>query len=365
MTVCYFGAYDRCHGRNKVLINGLRTNGVDVVECHNEHPFKPLRIPLLAARFFLSARQADIIVVGACGHAYVPLAKALGKMTGKPVVFDAFVSQYDTAVMDRKDTKAGSWRARYLQALDKVSTSLADSVVMDTDEHVEYYCRAVGAPKSKLRRILIGADTDLFYLRPQREKRQGFLVTFVGTFIPLQGVEYIIEAAHSLARYENIRFELIGSGQTYPQARNLAHDLKVNNVTFVGPVPPEQVPERLADADVCLGIFGDTDKAHRVIPNKVYEAMAMGKPVITGDTPAARWLFTHRIHAFLVPVADAKAIADAVVELMENRHLRERLSHNGRQIFLAVATPQILGRELASLCREVMGHLDEDRTCTY
>ena len=122
-----------------------------------------------------------------------------------------------------------------------------------------------------------------------------------------------------------------------------------------------EVPEKLAEADVCLGIFGDTEKAQRVIPNKVYEAMAMGKPVITGDTPAARWLLTHREHAFLVPVANSKAIADAVIELMKNRHLRDRLSHNGRQIFLAVATPEILGGELAILCQELVGRSEVDR----
>src|SRR2546425_12904013 len=174
MTVCYFGAYDRTHARNKVLINGLRKNGVEVVECHNEHPLNPLRLPLLTAQYVFRARHADIIVVGACGHTYVLLAKTLEKMTGKPVVFDAFVSQYDTAVMDRKDTKEGSWRAKYFYALDKVSTSLADIVLMDTDQHIEYYCQAVGEPKSKFRRILIGADTDLFYPRPQKEQGKGF-----------------------------------------------------------------------------------------------------------------------------------------------------------------------------------------------
>ena len=361
MTVCYFGAYDRSHARNKVLINGLRKNGVEVVECHNEHPLKPLRLPLLAAQYVFHARHADIIVVGACGHMYVPLAKALAKLTGKPVVLDAFVSQYDTAVMDRKDTKEGSWRAKYFYALDKVATSLADIILMDTDQHVEYYCQAVGLPKAKFRRILIGADTDLFYPRLQKEQRKGFLVTFVGTFIPLQGVPYIIEAAHYLEQYADIKFELIGSGQTYREAQRLAHDLKVKNLSFTGPVSTERVPEKLAEADVCLGIFGDTEKAQRVIPNKVYEAMAMGKPVITGDTPAARWLLTHREHAFLVPVANSKAIADAVIELMKNRHLRDRLSHNGRQIFLAVATPEILGGELAILCQELAGRSEVDR----
>ena len=113
MTVCYFGAYDRSHARNKVLINGLRKNGVAVVECHNEHLLKPLRVPLLAAQYIFRARHADIIVVGACGHMYVPLAKTLAKLTGKPVLFDAFVSQYDTVVMDRNDAKEGSWRAMY------------------------------------------------------------------------------------------------------------------------------------------------------------------------------------------------------------------------------------------------------------
>jgi len=361
MTVCYFGAYDRSHARNQVLIKGLRKNGVEVVECHNEHPLKPLRLPLLAAQYVFHARHADIIVVGACGHTYVPLAKTLAKMTGKPVVFDAFVSQYDTVVMDRKDIQEGSWRAKYFYALDKVSTSLADLVLMDTDQHVEYYCQAVGSPKAKFRRILVGADTDLFYPRPPKEQRKGFLVTFIGTFIPLQGVPYIIEAAHYLEQHADIRFELIGSGQTYPEAKRLARDLKVKNLSFVDPLPTEEVPEKLAAADVCLGIFGDTEKTKRVIPSKVYIAMAMGKPVITGDTPAARWLLTHREHAFLVPVADSKALANAVIELMENRQLRERLSHNGRQTFLAVATPEILGGELAILCQELVGRSEVDR----
>src|SRR2546428_6641462 len=129
--------------------------------------------------------------------------------------------------MDRKDTKEGSWRAKYFYAIDKVASSLADIILMDTDQHVEYYCQAVGLPKAKFRRILIGADTGLFYPRLQKEQRKGFLVTFVGTFIPLQGVPYIIEPAHYLGHYTDIRFELIGSGNKYQDAQRLAHALKL------------------------------------------------------------------------------------------------------------------------------------------
>jgi glycosyltransferase involved in cell wall biosynthesis len=357
MTVCYFGAYDRTYSRNRILVRGLRMNGVAVVECQSRHPFKPLRLPLLAACYVFRARHADVIVVGASGHMYVPLAKVLGKVTGTPVVFDAFVSQFDTAIRDRTVAPEGSWRAKYFQALDRVSTALADIVIMDTDQDVEYYCRAVGAPRSKFRRILVGAETDLFYPRPERakEKKKDFLVVFAGTFIPLQGVPYIVRAAHELEHEGDVHVILIGTGQTYPEARQLADDLKVRKLSFRDPVPLEQLPETLAEADVCLGIFGHTEKATRVIPNKVYQALAMGKPVITGDTPAARSLLRHREDAFLVPVADARAIAAAVVELKENPRLRERLGENGRRRFLAAATPEILGRELAGVCRQLVG----------
>src|SRR5438445_13086024 len=118
-------------------------------------------------------------------------------------------------------------------------------------------------------RNLIGALTEFFFPRPQKEQLQRFLVTFVGTFIPLQGVPYIIEAAHYLEQYADIKFELIGSGQTYREAQRIAHDFKVKNLSFTGPVSTERVPEKLAEADVCLGIFGDTEKAQRVTPNKV------------------------------------------------------------------------------------------------
>ncbi len=361
MTVCYFGAYDQSYSRNKVLIKGLRRNGIDVIECHNAHRLKPLRLPLLAAQYLSKGRTADVVTVGACGHAYVPLAKLLAKMTGKPLVFDAFVSQYDTLVNDRKTVREGSLKAKYYFTLDKVSASLADIVLIDTEQHADYYSRTFGVPKSKFRSIHIGADTDLFYPEQQNKNDGRFYVTFVGTFIPLQGVRYIIQAAQLLAGYPEIRFEFVGSGQTYHEVRRLADELRVKTAFFSGPVAPEEVPDKMAEGDICLGIFGDTEKTKRVIPNKVFEAMALAKPVMTGDTPAARSLLTHRKNAFLVPVADPKAIAEGIVELMKDSELRQRIARNGLETFRAAATPERLGRELAAVCQELVSGPAKER----
>src|SRR6266404_7464794 len=61
LRVCYFGAYDREYVRNVVLINGLRRNGVEVVECHDAHAVKPWRLPRLVAKYARLARHVDAI----------------------------------------------------------------------------------------------------------------------------------------------------------------------------------------------------------------------------------------------------------------------------------------------------------------
>jgi glycosyltransferase involved in cell wall biosynthesis len=64
--------------------------------------------------------------------------------------------------------------------------------------------------------------------------------------------------------------------------------LELQNVEFIEFLEQKELTQYIHHADICLGIFGETEKAKRVIPNKVYEAMAMKKPVITGNSPAAR-----------------------------------------------------------------------------
>ena len=104
MTVCYFGAYDPQYSRTRVLISGLRKHGVHVVQCQVTNGCRTWRLPLLAKRYLALWKSVDVIIVGLAGHIYVPLAKLLGTLTGKPVVFDAFVSVYDTFVSDHLKT---------------------------------------------------------------------------------------------------------------------------------------------------------------------------------------------------------------------------------------------------------------------
>jgi len=123
-------------------------------------------------------------------------------------------------------------------------------------------------------------------------------------------------------------------------------------VVFTDWVPNQELPRRIAEADVCLGIFGTTDKARRVVPNKVYEALAMAKPVITGDSPAAREVLVGGENALLCEMGNARALAQAILLLKRDRALRERIAQGGYASFRQKFSPKAIGAM-------VKGYLDE------
>ena len=126
----------------------------------------------------------------------------------------------------------------------------------------------------------MGAEDRLFHAGWRADEPFRFL--FVGKLIPLHGLETILEAAR-LAPELPIR--LIGSGQL-----NEAMEGRPENVEWMHWVDYEALPDEYWGAGCALGIFGTSDKALRVIPNKAFQALACGTPLITADTPGAREL---------------------------------------------------------------------------
>ena len=271
--VCFFGIYDPLYSRNRVLIRGFLENGYRVVPCRvspREH--RGVSKYFLLVREYLRVRKHpfDLVIVAFPGHTVVWLARLL---FGRPIVFDAFVSLYDSNVFDRKLYGAASLRGLLDWLRDYASSRLADVVLFDTQAHIEYFVRTFRLPREKFLAVPVGTDERVFrpHVPPLAEEP---VVHFHGTFIPLHGVPYILEAAHLLAD-EPLRFRIVGSGQESHRVREEAAKLCLANVDFVDSVPFEQLPDLITSAQLCLGIFGDTAKTGRVVPNKVFECMMM------------------------------------------------------------------------------------------
>jgi glycosyltransferase involved in cell wall biosynthesis len=180
-------------------------------------------------------------------------------------------------------------------------------------------------------------------------------VLFVGTFIPLHGVHTIVDAATRLDRRgTDIRFRLIGRGQEFAAVAERVRRERLARVELLdGWIDGDAYDRELAEADVCLGIFGATDKAQRVIPSKVYDALAAGRPVITADTPAARELLTHGVDAWLCPPGDPDALAEAIDRVARDHALRARLADGARRTYEARCSPEAIGRDVVERLKQL------------
>ena len=276
-------------------------------------------------------KGADAVIVGYPGHLDLGRAKRLGL----PIVFNPLVSLWDTFVNDRGRFRPGSLRARALRAIDRRAFRAADLVVSDTDAHAELF-RSLGA--RRVETCFVGAEERIF--RPGWSPTALGQALFVGKLIPLHGLETILAAARLAP---DIRFLVIGSGQL----DRLLED-RPPNVEHVSWVEYEQLPDELHRASCALGIFGTSEKAQRVIPNKVFQALACGTPVVTADTPAARELLRDGESALLVPPGDPDALVNAI------RRVTPAIGEGGLAAYRAHASEAVLGARWRDLIQSLL-----------
>ena len=337
MKICYFGIYNPDYARNRVILKGLKDNNIEVIQCQSNLTGMRKYFDLIKKHWRIR-HNYDLMIVGFPGHQMILLAKLLTK---KPIVFDVFLSLYDSMVLDRQIYSIGSFRARYCLFLDKFSVKLAKVVILDTQKYIDYFVEHLNLPREKFVRLFVGADDSVMYPQSAKNLTGKFLVHFHGNFIPLQGVEYVIKAAKILEK-ESVIFNVIGGGQEYKKVKKIADNLAVKNVNFITAVSYEKLAEYINQADLCLGIFGQTEKTQRVVPNKVYEAVACHKPIITSRTDAIIELFIDGRNILLCNPADEEDLVLKIIKLKNNPELRTEIAQAGYELFKSKLTPAIL-----------------------
>lgn len=355
LRVCYLGAYDPTYPRNLILRRGLEMAGVHVAECNAPRRLSTLRkIPILLRQFRALAIRPDVIVLAEFGQALAPLAWRLARRTGARLVVDVFTPVYDSAVWDRGTARPGSLAALRYRMIDGAALRLTDLALTDTAQHRDYFIQTFGIPEHKFAVIPVGASREWFETPDASGKGKQLLTQFYGSYIPLHGVQVILNAIHKLGARPGLRFELIGRGQTYAEARILGDELALSGVTFREPVPPEQLPALAARAHLSLGIFGTTPKAARVIPNKVFQALALGKAVITAETPALHECFSPGRHLIATPPGNADALAAAIERMTKDPALLAMFGKRGRERaadFTEETLGRLLAEQLEALCK--------------
>lgn len=382
LKVCYFGTYRDEYSRNQIMIAALRAAEVEVIECHvslwhsiedrvqaasgNWRSVAFLRRVVTTYLRLLDAYRKlkgnyDVMVLGYPGQIDAFLARLLTWWQRKPLVLDMFMSIYLIASERRLD-QTSPLTVRGLRTLEGLACRLPDLLICDTPAYRQWYCRTYGLSPARFHLVPTGADDRVFQPLPLPAAPQaGFRVLYYGTYIPNHSVETIIEAAYRLRHHPEITFELVGDGPTRAAAEALAQRYQLRNVTFIDRVPKTELPAKMAAADVILGAFGTTPQSLMTIQNKIYESLAMGKPIITGISATAAASLTHGRHVYFVDREHPASLAMGILTLKTMPELRRRLASNGQHLFREHYTISRLGQRFRAALHALQ-HQHQRRT---
>ncbi len=340
MAVCYFGNYKKNYSRNRIIIRGLIENGISLVECNTRE--RGLKKFLSLYRQHREVGVYDVMIVGFSGYSVMWFAKMITK---KPIVFDAFSSLYLSDVIDRKKHAPKSMRARYLRFLETLSYKKADKVLYDTNAQIDYVVNEYGVPREKFERVLVGSDIESVPLTiSQGSLKSGrYTVHWHGNVVPFAGAETIVDSAIILKDNKDILFQMVapkmGAGNIL---RNLAEKHNLNNIEWHDTLPYNKLVDKMRKADICLGVFGDNEKTQRVIPNKIYEALASGKHVITADHAVINEL--PLVNGIIrIPPRNPKALAESILQMAK----RETIETS------SVITVDEIGKQVRKIIEQV------------
>jgi glycosyltransferase involved in cell wall biosynthesis len=252
------------------------------------------------------------------------------------IVADAFISWYDTAVEDRALLATTGIAARLLRRLEARAYRLVDQLLVDTPINREYFIELFALDPAHVKAMPLAIDEAAYCHKPYEPVAGRCTVLFVGTFVPLQGVDVIAAAIRLLDHRADINFRIIGYGQMAPAMEKIIAEYDATRIDWIKDwQSASQVAAEIERADICLGIFGAGAKTQRVWPLKNYAYMSVGRALITGDTTCARHITRdEQTSCFLgIPCADARSLAQSIELLADTPSLRVEYARRARSFY--------------------------------
>ncbi len=250
------------------------------------------------------------------------------------IVNDFFISNYDTYVYDRQKISKYNPRAWWKYFQDFINFRFSKYILSDTQAHFDYWEKLFGKYSGKHFVLPVLADKDIYFPTKEQEENKVVEVLFYGSFIPLHGIDVILKAFKILEDQDIVfKAKIIGNGQMFKSMQSLYNSLELKQVSMDGKLIDEKkLANEIRKTNIVLGVFGNSTKAHSVVPNKVYQALACAKPLITMQSDAIDEFF---LREDLIQCENTpEKLAEMLKLLIENRSTRDRLTYHGYRHFL-------------------------------
>lgn len=244
---------------------------------------------------------------------------------------------------------------RWLERLETLAYRKADHVVALTNSFVPH----ISARRGKSEGISVienGADLSFFLPAPNGESAKRslgiearFVAAYVGTHGLAHGLETILDAADRLRDRPDILFLLVGDGADRARIERMRMERALDNVRLLGQRPKAEMPEIWGASDVSLILLRRREEFSKVIPSKMFEAMAMRRPIILGVEGEARLLLEQAGAGIAVTPESAEELVAAVRRLADDPELAETCGARGAHHVRANYDRETLARRYLDL----------------
>ena len=345
-TILWWGRSDPGYSRNRIVLNLLSEMGWRI---EFFHPFSSF---LGRAQAFLQRPKIPQLIWVPCFRQRDMHSAVFWARRWKcPLVFDPLISAYQKEVFEKGKWSASQRPAARLRSWEGDLFRQADAVIADTRLHARFYIDTFALDPGKVCVVYVGAEDTVFRAADVDPSEVPVEVLFYGSFLALQGPDVIIDAAMAIEN-KTLQWVLLGDGDLRPALEARSQGLP--NVRFEPWMPYEHLPQRLARAHILLGIFGTTPKAAMVIPNKVFQAMAVGRPLITRRSAAYPQGMQDSDVIGWVPPGDARAVADLVAKMAADPGGLLQRGHQTRQLYDRYFSLNHIREQLQTTLEKVM-----------
>jgi len=211
-------------------------------------------------------------------------------------------------------------------------------LLVNSPAYRTYLIEQRGIPSEKITVIANGVDPTMFdpkekglAFRSEFGLEDKFIVAYTGAIGPANDLPTVTRAAERLRDRKDICFLIVGDGKDRPQIEKIVAEQKLENVLMVGLRPKSEMPSILAAADACLATLKNIPMFKTTYPNKIFDYMAAGRPIVLGIDGVIREVVEEAKAGIFVCPGNDRELAEAVVKLADDRASAEAMGRNGRE----------------------------------
>lgn len=176
------------------------------------------------------------------------------------------------------------------------------------------------------------AKIDRAAARQQYELEGRFVVSFLGNFGLLMGIESILETARIVQEQDpNVLFLFVGKGAALPMMEDFIQKHNLQNVRIIPYRPREEVPAMLQASDVLIVTYMKSDLTMITVPSKIYEYLSIARPIVAGVTGVVGEILEEADAALVSPTRDPQEMARHIMTLKNDPDRGDAMGRSGRQ----------------------------------